>query len=524
MIELERQKVRERSRKLRRVARQVSNAKIDAVGQELDRVRRRRASLVGKLNELAAHQDRAADNPDWDEDPAHVASALDATLDAALESFQAGQVQQGIDQVVASLVIVDEILDMLNAPDADEPDEGAGSASSEPPDGVEPATSMEYAEGVKHTHAKEGGGKYTHTHTDAVEGHSHVGLLPLPVTATSLRAVDNSAWDGGAAMSSCANAMDPAAAYAKVCAGRKAGDPKLQSSWALPHHKSANMGPNATGVRNSLARIDQTQGLTNKAAALAHLQAHMKEINPNYTPANAERAHAHTVEEARQDGLLSSGYRLMPLGVREAAQAGDGNTLFGHFAVFNEWTEINSFFEGHFMERIAPGAFKQTFAEDRDQMRVLFQHGRDPMLGSKPIASITTLEEQDQGAYYEASLLRGIPDLVLDGIDKKQYGASFRFEVTSESWVDKPKRSDYNPQALPERTMTGLRVAEFGPVTFPQYTSATAGLRSLTDEFVSAGRPGAGSAGGSRASRPDDEQRAEQEARDRQLKIMGVIK
>ena len=35
-------------------------------------------------------------------------------------------------------------------------------------------------------------------------------------------------------------------------------------------------------------------------------------------------------------------------------------TLHGHFAVFNEWTEINSLMEGNFLERIAPGAFKKT--------------------------------------------------------------------------------------------------------------------------------------------------------------------
>ena len=42
--------------------------------------------------------------------------------------------------------------------------------------------------------------------------------------------------------------------------------------------------------------------------------------------------------------------------------AGDGVTMSGHFAVFDQWTEINSVFEGRFMERIARGASARPFA------------------------------------------------------------------------------------------------------------------------------------------------------------------
>lgn len=92
-------------------------------------------------------------------------------------------------------------------------------------------------------------------------------------------AIDNESWDGAAAMSYCTNADDPAAAYAAVCAGRREGDPALQSTWALPHHRESGMGPNADGVRNSLSRLPQTDGLINHDAAEAHLQAHMDEIH-----------------------------------------------------------------------------------------------------------------------------------------------------------------------------------------------------------------------------------------------------
>jgi HK97 family phage prohead protease len=89
------------------------------------------------------------------------------------------------------------------------------------------------------------------------------------------RAVDNSEWDGNAAMSSAKTASD----YRAICAGeRTAGEPDERAHWALPHHKRPGSPPNAAGVRNALSRLPQTQGLKNAGAAKAHLQRHMSEI------------------------------------------------------------------------------------------------------------------------------------------------------------------------------------------------------------------------------------------------------
>jgi phage head maturation protease len=104
-------------------------------------------------------------------------------------------------------------------------------------------------------------------------------------------AVDNESWDGPAAMSAATQSDDPAAAYRAICAGRRDGDPAVQSTWALPHHREPGMGPNADGVRNSLSRLPQTEGLTNADAAESHLQAHMDEIHAAAGQQSLEHEH-----------------------------------------------------------------------------------------------------------------------------------------------------------------------------------------------------------------------------------------
>lgn len=157
----------------------------------------------------------------------------------------------------------------------------------------------------------------------------------------------------------------------------------------------------------------------------------------------------------------------------------------GEFSVFNQWTEINSMWEGRFMERIAPGAFKKTIAEHRSDMRMLFQHGRDPQIGDKPLAPIEDIGETDSGAFYEGRMLDTAYNReLLPGLKAGLYGSSFRFSVVKEEVVQKPKRSAHNPEGLPERTVKEARLYEMGPVTFPAYSGATAGVRSLTDAYV----------------------------------------
>src|SRR5688572_220757 len=139
--------------------------------------------------------------------------------------------------------------------------------------------------------------------------------------------------------------------------------------------------------------------------------------------------------------------------------------MFGHLAVFNEWTEIDSWFEGRFLERLAPGAFKKTIRENKPAMRVTFDHGFDLHLNDKPLGPIDVLKEDDRGAYYEVPLLDTdynrdfiLPTLqgrLMNGEQRGSdglLGASFRFRVIREDWNEEPDRSDDNPDGIPERT------------------------------------------------------------------------
>jgi len=127
--------------------------------------------------------------------------------------------------------------------------------------------------------------------------------------------VDNSAWDGPAAMSNCAKSDTPASCYGSICAGKKAGDTSLQSSWALPHHKTPGGPPNAAGVANALSRLPQTQGLTNHDAALAHLQAHMHAIDPDYSPSSNSASEASLL---RMRAYVEAGGSQIPNGKARA--------------------------------------------------------------------------------------------------------------------------------------------------------------------------------------------------------------
>jgi len=175
-------------------------------------------------------------------------------------------------------------------------------------------------------------------------------------------------------------------------------------------------------------------------------------------------------------------YRAVSPGLEFIERDDETPKMRGAFTVFNRWTEIDSAFEGHFVERIQPGAFTKTIKENLPKIRVLFSHGKDPQIGIKPLGTIDVLRDD---ASFEVSLLDApyVTSLV-PAMKAGLLGASFHASVVKMDEDLNPKRSDFNREAIPERTYTELRLREFGPTPFPKIDGTEVVVRSMTDEVV----------------------------------------
>ena len=171
------------------------------------------------------------------------------------------------------------------------------------------------------------------------------------------------------------------------------------------------------------------------------------------------------------------------------ADGGDGlGTLSVQFSPFNTWYEINSMWEGRFLEQTKPGAFTKTAkdaqrADGTFSTKVLFNHGTDLNIGDKLLTVPTRFEETNADGYHGPILEGPLHDTsfnrdLLPGLQANGYGSSFMFNVIREDWNNEPGQSDHNPEGIPERTISEVRTFEAGPVTWPASPTATAGMRS----------------------------------------------
>ena len=114
-------------------------------------------------------------------------------------------------------------------------------------------------------------------------------------------------------------------------------------------------------------------------------------------------------------------------------------------------------------------------------IRCLWHHGNDPAVGFMVLGPIRRLETDTR---YEVELFDvDYVHKLLPGLRANEYGVSFRFGVVRDEIEQHPKRSAFNPQQLPQITVTEARVTEFGPTPFP-YKGASAGVRSGEDRAV----------------------------------------
>jgi uncharacterized protein len=179
----------------------------------------------------------------------------------------------------------------------------------------------------------------------------------------------------------------------------------------------------------------------------------------------------------------------------------DGRTLDGYAAVFGQEVIIDSW-EGRFKETILRGSMKKSFAENPP--RIQFDHGRHPLIGSIPIAKLTSAKEEtdaelapDGGAHIVGRIsdnwmMWPVRDAIAEG---NINGMSFRFSVVREEWrypdgklikddeelfveLLKSWNPDYPEEDLLKRALRELKVPETGPVTWPAYEGTSVGMRS----------------------------------------------
>lgn len=173
----------------------------------------------------------------------------------------------------------------------------------------------------------------------------------------------------------------------------------------------------------------------------------------------------------------------------------DLGDVFVRFSPFDTWYEINSFWEGRFLERTMPGTFRKTIADSKRSdgtfnQKMLFDHGMDFQIGDKPLAVPDRFAEINVDGYHGPELAGPLIDTdynrdqIAPLLRANALGSSFMFEVIREEWDNEPDVSEHNPDGIPERTIREVRQFEAGPVTWPASPTATAGMRCRTDDWM----------------------------------------
>lgn len=239
----------------------------------------------------------------------------------------------------------------------------------------------------------------------------------------------------------------------------------------MPWHLSSS-NPKCSGWAVIKDSTDVVGCHPTKEAAMKHMAA---------LYANEPEAKMTTTEDEVEvrDHPAEDLFRMLPLDEARVQASPDGNTLYGYAAVFNSWADIDNPWEGEFQEQFSPGAFKRTLSARGDKIKILFNHGMDPAIGTKPLGKPRVLREDGKGLYievplddtsYNRDLKASLASGALDGM-------SVRMNVKDDSWETK--------DGIEYRTITEAALMELGPVTFPAYEATTASIRSKAPDSTS---------------------------------------
>ncbi len=150
-------------------------------------------------------------------------------------------------------------------------------------------------------------------------------------------------------------------------------------------------------------------------------------------------------------------------------EAADGDvvpSISGHAAVFDSLSEDL----GGFRERVAPGAFAATIAED--DIRALFNHDPNLVLGRNRAGTLRLAEDDDGLAIGidppDTAAARDIVTMIKRG-DVTQMSFGFRTISDEFQMVD----------GEVVRTLKAVRLFDVSPVTFPAYPQTDVAARSI---------------------------------------------
>lgn len=152
----------------------------------------------------------------------------------------------------------------------------------------------------------------------------------------------------------------------------------------------------------------------------------------------------------------------------ELHSEGDGRTMVGYASAF----DVPMMGDAGETVVMDPGVWDKTLKERQGQIQVLYHHGRDPQIGTKPLGVPSVLRPDRTGLWTETPLAHTsyndeivIPLLASGALRAMSVG----FGVIRQSW-DKMHE---------ERRVLEAILGEFGPTPFPRNLGATAALHSL---------------------------------------------
>lgn len=152
----------------------------------------------------------------------------------------------------------------------------------------------------------------------------------------------------------------------------------------------------------------------------------------------------------------------------EIRNEGDGKVVRGYAALF----DTDSQDLGGFIERIAPGAFREVLGDD---VRALIDHNSTLILGRTKSGTLR-IGQDDRGLWYEydspnTSYANDLLEAMKRG-DVNQSSFGFVVARDGSTWEEK--------EGQQYRYITKIgRLFDVSPVTYPAYTDTTVAMRSL---------------------------------------------